>query len=78
MLLDGWRKGRVVDLLREDFGGTWRYDAQEHVWRGETFDVRSYGEDAPRYDGDDSWRTTYRRSDTNARVLHGRGKLHRG
>jgi hypothetical protein len=73
---DGWRKGRVIDLLRADFGGTWRYDAQEHIWHGETFDVQSYGESAPAHEGDDSWRTTYRRSDTSAQVLIGRGRLH--
>ena len=76
--LDGWRKGRVIDLLRKDFGGTWTYDALDHVWHGPTFDVRSYVEDAPQHEGDDGWRTTYRRSDTSAEVLIGRGRLHRG
>ena len=59
------RSRRVIDALRANYPGSWRYEWP--YWHHESgWYVGAYAELAPRYDGDDdSFQTTYRRSDTN-------------
>lgn len=69
--LEKLRRRRVIDILRVKFPDLkWWWDQTDLSWcNSESWQVRRYAESAPQYDGDDdSFRTTYRRSDTNELV----------
>lgn len=68
-LLSGVRSRRVIDILREKFPDLeWWYEFP-YWYNSEGWHVGAYSELAPRYPGDDdSFVTTYRRSDTSARI----------
>jgi hypothetical protein len=54
------RRRRVIDILRKRYGGHWGWDP----WRGIWTSTLGWNVHCHRDDGDDHFRTTYRRSDT--------------
>jgi hypothetical protein len=63
---------RVINALRNRFPEyTWKYDTKSHIWTcSGGFSIIPQAKFAPKYDGDDdSFITTYMRSDTRDMVL---------
>lgn len=45
---------RIIDQLRREYGGDWRWDQDKGCWIGPIGEVRAYSNYSPRFDGDDN------------------------
>ena len=60
----------VIDVLRRKFPGRWKYNRRRNTWHHEDgWHVYTCAMSSARYDGDDSYTTHYRRSDTGEIVF---------